>query len=1497
MSTDTDKQPSTGWRATPAVEPVDKSPRRVFGAFAALLVCVGGFLAVSNWATPRPRSAFASYLAPAPGGPPAIVRADHVAAGRAILGRLPDEPASSRTVFDARLKALPSGRPAVVYISAAATCTPDGRVMILPSDVRADTPQAGFPLREILTLLANSPSHRKLLLLDLSWPADSIPASVASGAVSAAIVEELDAIPDDGRLTLASCTPGQTARSADELGHTAFGYYVGLGLAGWAAPPGADSVTAYGLASYVRIHVERWAVQVSGARQTPVLLGEGEDFPLVPLAGRPLVAAPELPEPVESTDWLRPHWAARDRLRAAGADRVDPLAMRALGEELLAAERADRAGISAADRRAVGDQVARIVARCETALAFRPFVPPNLVAIAPPTDSTIAPVVRAALVSPPGAKPEEYAATFTAAETKLAAVPPLSAARLVLDLLTERRTLDREVVVRANDVIAALKPRPNSIELVFLDRLAGTARKPETVWDGELAARALAVHRLGESTLDSLSFSAFNRILESAAAARYRGEELLLAADFVSPASAESPLAAAGTLYAVAHRAQDAARTADRELAEALRLLTSTVRIAADSTDTYSNWRDLHSATRAAIETREKLGGATSDEIAQTALALEQASRRLALRLAPIAAPFQPEAIKSLIEVAHKTDAKLAVLKDLDAILATDRPVAETRSQLKAARSRLIARLIAGVLESDDLDGPLATVARPAAPSLVDQAAERTLVEREVAALAALAELSGQRFPEAPLRTPAERGERARDLSTFISTVPAGLADVRRDRRDRTIARAKLADENLSIAAEIRLRDESALRTWLAGWYDHASTAGGPFFVGAAAATRPPGVPIVPPPTITITGVGDLTTTTPSALRIVKVDPSGDIRILERPNDWFAVDTAPLEARGVPVRLTLKSGSAAAPPAGFLVERSARAGRPVFSRVPVPLDSVRNRIDIFFSQSPTDIVAPAVRPLVRPGGSKATNYLFLRNLGDKTRTLAIELSTGGTLQKQTVSIAAGAIEPIVFPVALPASVPAPPTATSPAATALPELTAPLILRVRENGREVYRSQIRPEVRNPSAYARLERAVLIPAGPTTDGRNRIEFHLRGAAGLTVPARVELRLPNLAGATTAGTLRGELPANGELRLFADLPVELSEGVFRCALDIDGIARVYRFQGPSAPPPGPPLTLRQLDAVDLHLALPTGPRTARLMVKVSVDEAPADAELEVALGRLTATGIEADATLRFPTARRTRIGFAPSADGGLEFDAFVEDRIAEFDAGQVRGRRLVRGRLLSATGEEIATATLPLVLDDRPPQKVVVLNLPRKAQLGTKLTVKAGGLSDVSGIREVQFFLGKPLEGKIPPGSVVVDGAAANPERTLWSSELTLPKEKPGPLDVSVRFVSGTGMDAYGTASLELVDYDPAKSEPGIIQGVVAIGTAAQPGVEVTLVNSKGAVVKQAKTDSKGLFQFDGMAPGEYAVQSSRRISGADKVGSAAAKVVAGGRVAVRIELYLK
>jgi hypothetical protein len=101
---------------------------------------------------------------------------------------------------------------------------------------------------------------------------------------------------------LCPCSAGQISLTSDELGQSAFIYYLVRGLQGLADGYNAESrtdkrVSLRELGNFLAVHVDRWARQNRGVGQVPVLFGGSPeaDVILVPVRTGPAAQEEERP--------------------------------------------------------------------------------------------------------------------------------------------------------------------------------------------------------------------------------------------------------------------------------------------------------------------------------------------------------------------------------------------------------------------------------------------------------------------------------------------------------------------------------------------------------------------------------------------------------------------------------------------------------------------------------------------------------------------------------------------------------------------------------------------------------------------------------------------------------------------------------------------------------------------------------------------------------------------------------------------------------------------------------------------------------------------------------------------------------------------------------------------------------------------------------------------------------------------------------------------------
>jgi hypothetical protein len=190
--------------------------------------------------------------------------------------------------------------PVVVYLSALAVYC-DGDVSILPGDAELKKPGGWLALADVVKNLRKCKSSHRLLILDImqhrianacpdvadndSAKADNEvakPDDDIAKHVHNYLNSELNKAEEPSLRVLCACGPGQVSRPFQEKGHSLFAYFIAKGLQGEAVnfkgKRNDRYVSVDDLAAFVVDRVDGWAKKNGGFRQTPALLGKGEDF-------------------------------------------------------------------------------------------------------------------------------------------------------------------------------------------------------------------------------------------------------------------------------------------------------------------------------------------------------------------------------------------------------------------------------------------------------------------------------------------------------------------------------------------------------------------------------------------------------------------------------------------------------------------------------------------------------------------------------------------------------------------------------------------------------------------------------------------------------------------------------------------------------------------------------------------------------------------------------------------------------------------------------------------------------------------------------------------------------------------------------------------------------------------------------------------------------------------------------------------------------------------
>lgn len=242
-------------------------------------------------------------------------------------------------------------RPLAVYLSIHAVVDQSGEVFVLPGNAKLAEPSTWIRLEGVLGSMRDCKAGHKLLILDLCQPF----AEPRLGLLRTDVMDRAQPLiersveEDPHLLVLTSCSPGQSPHVLEDMGRTAFGYYLEQGLNGAADgyndKQRRDSrISVQELAAFVTARVDRWSRKNRLEAQTPRLSGK-DDFILIRSHGGTRLEEP--PEAMKYPEWFVRDWDLLEEWRANPEYRTSVKAYRRLESALLGAERRYRGGLDA----------------------------------------------------------------------------------------------------------------------------------------------------------------------------------------------------------------------------------------------------------------------------------------------------------------------------------------------------------------------------------------------------------------------------------------------------------------------------------------------------------------------------------------------------------------------------------------------------------------------------------------------------------------------------------------------------------------------------------------------------------------------------------------------------------------------------------------------------------------------------------------------------------------------------------------------------------------------------------------------------------------------------------------------------------------------------------------------------------------------------------------------------------------------------------------------
>ncbi len=345
-------------------------------------------------------------------------------------------------------------------------------------------------------------------------------------------------------------------------------------------------------------------------------------------------------------------------------------------------------------------------------------------------------------------------------------------------------------------------------------------------------------------------------------------------------------------------------------------------------------------------------------------------------------------------------------------------------------------------------------------------------------------------------------------------------------------------------------------------------------------------------------------------------------------------------------------------------------------------------------------------------------------------------------------------------------------------------------------------------------------------------------------------------------------------------------LKVGAGRLYLSVDGYERAFTY----------PVTLAgsgDLDELPLgnkigaRIRVPRYARPAEKFPVVLEMDGPTspDYRVEIALDR---AGMKGEYEIKkFVGLRQQKIGLTFSPAGDLVCQTTVRDWQTEFDTNEVYGDIFFRVSVFKK--DELVTLLVPretrpnlavqepsadakrlfarVTQDDLPPQDIQFVDPPKVWYVGKPLAVtvkvRAPKPHQAPIDKKVTFFRGKaPKDGaKIDPESIIGYGEF-DEEKSAVSAVLPAP-EKAEELALSVQLTTRVGVTGVKTATFPVLE---AKFATCRIKGKVAHGTLGQPNLTVFLGDAKGKQLATVKTNAKGEFVFDRVAPGSYLISAA-------------------------------
>jgi hypothetical protein len=721
--------------------------RRIYVVVALLLVSIAAGAGLLTWLIDQPDVHFVScwvtkFRDPTI-GPNSAADQDRLAIQRGgyfARADVASMPVHSQFLMKQQLDAVADGSDAnsvVLYVGTYATVDKLGRIMLLSSDFETGDPTSGLALAEVLKSLARSPAKHKLLVLDIFAACLRPGLDTAASNVATALGGELAAVPDEHRLVLCSCSPGQVSLESESLQRTVFGYYFEQALMGYADGYNTHAVrdgrvSVYETAKMLRARVDRWAMHHRRQRQIPVLMGKGQDFDLAVCDPR-RIHPPTFDKVAKYPAWLLQGWKRRDQWQRSRIDQLDPRAFATLEASLLRIEHKWRFGAAEAKLKSECERtIAELQERADrSARELSGPAPPSLAAVIAggrvPDEQTVKATAKVldAMGAAPAGKPTdretEWQKQLVDFDKQTSKVEDVDIALSVLHAATSGGPLTPEYLQTLARLLQHRQLGDQWIETRMIHRLAEQSAKQAAAWSTQRASQLMRMVRLREKVVCCFETMPWmSQLLEKTAQACHDADVYYWAHRFVPIATIDHALSSAEADCEDAAARESVFVDAHRQCDDAMRTLSwsaeYTVRTGGDLTQWEAAVDAVHELAKAlettarstTMEHRGLNDAATAtqrpssdapkdstrtDHQRKRLDDIQKASSQARSAVELVFQSYSSTSIRGLIARCHSDDARPEILGEVDAVLATPLVATADRVALWSARAKLARHL------------------------------------------------------------------------------------------------------------------------------------------------------------------------------------------------------------------------------------------------------------------------------------------------------------------------------------------------------------------------------------------------------------------------------------------------------------------------------------------------------------------------------------------------------------------------------------------------------------------------------------------------------------------------------------------------------------------------------------------------------------------------------------------------------------------------------------